>query len=79
MDCKKQAVGHIWPVGNSLSSPDFEETECKEENAMLQNKMSKSVLVTLGCNNYQHTAINMISLVILHMEGILITECPLIS
>lgn len=29
----------------------------------------------LGCNNYQHTDINIISLVVLHMEGILMTGC----
>lgn len=45
---------------------------------MLGNKIAKSSLTGLGCTHYQHT-INMTSLVILHMEGILMVGCTLIS
>lgn len=68
-------------MGNSLPTPDSEETESKKKKkkAMLQKKTSKSALVREGCNNCQHPLINMIALVILHREGILMTGCPLIS
>lgn len=42
---------------------------------MLQDKTSKSALMRLSRDNYQHATINMISLVILHKEEILMTGC----
>lgn len=76
---QKQAAGHIWPVGQNVPTPKFKESGSKKKkNAMLGNKIAKSALTGLGCTHYQHT-INMTSLVILHMEGILMVGCTLIS
>lgn len=74
-----KTTGHIWPQGHSLPTPDFRKSESKKKMQRYRIKYLKVLWWDQAATINQHTAINMISLAILHVEGILMTGCTLIS